>query len=83
MASSQGIHSEASAIPYAGARIEYESQNTGTYDASLQVNGTSLLLSSSRSNTAQPATASPILLPIIVSIGWITRKKKRDKYPKK
>jgi hypothetical protein len=83
MASSQGIHSDMSAIPYAGARIEYESRNTGIYDASLQVNGTSLLPLSSRSNTAQPATASPILSPIIVGISWITRKKKRDKYPKK
>jgi len=83
LAESQGIHSEASVIPYAGARIEYESQNTGTYDASLQVNGTSLLPSSSRSTTAQPAMASPILSPITVGIGWITGKKKRDKYPKK
>lgn len=80
-AASQGAHSDAMVMPYAGARLEYQSQNAGTYNASVQLNGSSVLSNGNATPASQPAIASPSLSPISVGLGWISGKKKSDKVP--
>ncbi len=77
----QGVHSDPAILPYAGARLEYQTQNAGTYDASVQLNGSSVLSSGNANPASQPAMASPSLSPISVGLGWISGKKKSDKIP--
>jgi hypothetical protein len=77
----QGMHSNAAILPYAGARLEYQTQNAGTYDASVQFNGSSVLSSGSATPASQPAMATPSLSPISVGLGWISGKKKKDNIP--
>lgn len=81
VADSQGVYSKTTVSPYAGVRMQYQSQNAGSYNASLQLNGTNLLSTDSSSSFNQPAMASPILSPVSIGLGWISGGKRSDNNP--
>jgi hypothetical protein len=80
-ADGQGIHNERSISPYAGVRMQYQTQSSGTYDASLQFNGSNLLSTDSNSRFNQPAMATPMLSTISLGLGWISGGRISDNNP--
>lgn len=65
-------------IPYAGATITYDTDTTGSYDASLLINGNSLLSTGSTTvSNPENTIITPSAAPVSLRLGWNMGGKKK------